>query len=290
MPRELSSVKKAYLFQAVLILIWWLGITFFPKVYGAFEFSSLGREQFNYFLIPDLLLLCGLSIICSWSYKKEIAYVVLGGFAYATFYCLSATWHSDSGYLSSLCMIVGLLFNLLLCFQDKLFRESRSTSFLMNFLKTIFQIVLVWSIFLYVIPEIIDRGIETVSEGRRALGLIGYTLLFLCSSLGILSSYFMTRDGLGTPLPMDSTTNLVTRGPYRFVRNPMAIAGLGQGLGVAMMRESVGVLLYVLLGLFVWNFFVRPIEEEDLTLRFGDEYRNYCEKVKCWFPNFSKLT
>ena len=38
----------------------------------------------------------------------------------------------------------------------------------------------------------------------------------------------MVRDGDGTPFPLDHTSKLVMSGHDRYVRNPMAIAGIGQ--------------------------------------------------------------
>ena len=58
----------------------------------------------------------------------------------------------------------------------------------------------------------------------------------------------MVRDGEGTPLPLDQTNRLVVSGPYYYVRNPMAIAGIGQGLSVALIFQSLPVGIYSLLG------------------------------------------
>lgn len=98
----------------------------------------------------------------------------------------------------------------------------------------------------------------------------------------------MVRDGEGTPLPLDQTNALVVSGPYRFVRNPMAIAGIGQGLAVACLFQSIPILAYSLLGALVWQVVVRPFEERDMINRFGEDYLNYRRNVTCWLPTFSK--
>lgn len=73
--------------------------------------------------------------------------------------------------------------------------------------------------------------------------------LFVCfSSLGLTSSYFMVRDGDGTPLPLDQTNKLVVSGPYSYVRNPMAIASIVQGISVSVIFHSIPILAYALLG------------------------------------------
>jgi len=96
----------------------------------------------------------------------------------------------------------------------------------------------------------------------------------------------MSLFGRGTPLPLDATRELVVRGPYAGVRNPMVMAGLGQGLAVGLYSGSVLVLLYVVVGGLIWDLVVRPMEEADLLRNFGARYQRYREAVKCWCPTF----
>jgi protein-S-isoprenylcysteine O-methyltransferase Ste14 len=90
--------------------------------------------------------------------------------------------------------------------------------------------------------------------------------------------------GRGTPLPLVSTRHLVVSGPYRHVRNPMAIAGILQGIAVAMWLGSWLVLVYSALGAVVWHTLVRPAEERDLRARFGTAYTKYRDSVPLWLP------
>ena len=96
----------------------------------------------------------------------------------------------------------------------------------------------------------------------------------------------MVRDGEGTPLPLDQTNKLVISGPYQYVRNPMAIAGIGQGVAVSIIFQSLPILVYSLLGALVWHLAVRPFEERDMVKRFGESYVQYRERVSCWIPTF----
>ena len=97
----------------------------------------------------------------------------------------------------------------------------------------------------------------------------------------------MITVGRGTPLPLDCPPKLVVRGAYRLVRNPMAVSGLSQGMAVAIGFGSISIACYVVVGMVFWNYFVRPIEEADLEKRFGESYRLYRSKVKCWIPVFN---
>ena len=120
--------------------------------------------------------------------------------------------------------------------------------------------------------------------GRRGIG----AMLFLAfSALNLRSGGVLSTLGRGTPLPLDCPRELVTSGPYAYVRNPMAVAGLGQGLSVAVWLGSWGVLAYVVAGIAVWQWGARPAEERDLEARFGMAYRDYRAAVRCWVPRLS---
>ncbi len=156
-------------------------------------------------------------------------------------------------------------------------------------MKTMLQTSVFWSIFLWILPV----GIQHIESG---MGLNPFefagqkhvaVVIFVCASvLGLASGLTMSARGVGTPLPLDCPQKLVVTGPYRYVRNPMAIAGLSQGFAVGLGLGSIGVILYVVIGMFVWNQWVRPIEELDLLNRFQQAYTEYCGQVRCWIPNF----
>lgn len=76
-------------------------------------------------------------------------------------------------------------------------------------------------------------------------------------------------------LPLDQTNKLVVSGPYAYVCNPMAIAGIGQGIAISVIFQSIPVFAYSLLGALLWHLVVRPFEERDMSRRFGQSYLNY---------------
>lgn len=160
-------------------------------------------------------------------------------------------------------------------------------------LKILIQTVIFWSLFLFVIPA----GLMWIEElwgwhrfdfsGQQTLGLV---LFVLGGSLGLTSGATMGIYGRGTPLPVDAARELVIAGPYRYVRNPMAIAGLTQGTAVALFVGSWLILVYVIIGFFLWNYYVRPVEEQDLQQRFAGDYSRYRCTIRCWFPRFHGYT
>src|SRR5699024_5625757 len=82
--------------------------------------------------------------------------------------------------------------------------------------------------------------------------------------------------------------HLVTRGPYAFVRNPMAIAGIAQGVSMGLLIGSWPVVVYAITGSLLWNWLIRPHEEADLHERFGNEYREDAKRVDCWWPRLNR--
>src|SRR5699024_2326152 len=104
------------------------------------------------------------------------------------------------------------------------------------------------------------------------------------SALGASSAVTMARRGRGTPLPSAMPNRLVVAGPYRWVRNPMAVAGIAQGVAVGLLGTSWLVIAYSLAGGVLWHLLVRPEEERDVAGRFGAAYARYSARVRCWVP------
>jgi protein-S-isoprenylcysteine O-methyltransferase Ste14 len=144
----------------------------------------------------------------------------------------------------------------------------------------------VWTLALIVVPTI-TREVDG-ELGLSPLGgfvvPIGVSLFGAASALGVASAWVMATVGHGTPIPFDAARELVVEGPYRLVRNPMAIAGVGQALGVALWTRSLSTLAIPLAGALVWQLLLRPPEERFLTERFGSSYLAYQREVRCWLP------
>lgn len=156
-----------------------------------------------------------------------------------------------------------------------------------NLAKTAMQVVVFWGLFLFVLPPIVaDLGATFGHPPRPTAFLrsIGVVLFAVASTLGLLSAFTMAVRGSGTPLPLDAPRTLVLTGPYAWVRNPMAVAGLAQGMAVALWHGSIPVLGYVVAGGVLWHVAVRPFEEADLTREFGPAYIEYRNRVPLWVP------
>ena len=90
--------------------------------------------------------------------------------------------------------------------------------------------------------------------------------------------------GRGTLAPVDPPKELVVRGLYRYVRNPMYVGVLWILLGEAWLFVSLAMLVYVAV-FFAWvHGFVVFYEEPTLRRKFGESYERYLRTVHRWLP------
>ena len=164
----------------------------------------------------------------------------------------------------------------------KLFRTAAPAPAARNLAKTTVQIAIVWAFALGVLPALISRAEPRRWRPRR---LAGFGLLGAGSGVGLWAAWVMATEGEGTPVPFDSARRLVVRGPYRHVRNPMALSACVQLLGVALLRGSPGTVALAGASAFGWHTVIRPPEERDLLRRFGADYERYRREVRCWIPS-----
>jgi protein-S-isoprenylcysteine O-methyltransferase Ste14 len=109
------------------------------------------------------------------------------------------------------------------------------------------------------------------------LALSGATLALTCILTFVLV-------GRGTPAPFDPPRRLVVWGPYRIVRNAMYLsAGLALA-GAGIFYQSVPLLGYAALFLFITHLFVVLYEEPTLRRMFDRDYEAYCRRVGRWWP------
>lgn len=105
--------------------------------------------------------------------------------------------------------------------------------------------------------------------GLIALGLIG-------SALGLF------RKAGTRPEPWQPASTLVSRGVYRFSRNPMYLGMALLHLAVALYFLSLGAAVTATLASLLIDRTVIRREEAYLLRRFGAEYQSYCDQVRRW--------
>jgi len=78
----------------------------------------------------------------------------------------------------------------------------------------------------------------------------------------------------------------VSDGPFRYVRNPIYLAGITLLLGVGLLYSPLRVMDFglPLLLLVYFHVAVIRVEEPELRRRFSSEYDEYCKRVPRWLP------
>jgi len=116
------------------------------------------------------------------------------------------------------------------------------------------------------------------------LQVIGIVIGAIGAAIAISCVLTFALVGKGTPAPFDPPRQLVVRGPYRRVRNPMYL-GAGLALGAAsLVYESLALLGFTALFFLATHLFIVGYEEPTLRRTFGESYRTYCAQVRRWLP------
>jgi len=110
---------------------------------------------------------------------------------------------------------------------------------------------------------------RVVGVGFLALGLVFFTA----------SVRRFAIEGRGTLAPWDPPRELVIRGLYRYVRNPMISGVVFILFGESLVLLSRAHALWAAAFLAVNLVYIPLIEEPQLERRFGPAYREYCKHV-----------
>jgi len=113
---------------------------------------------------------------------------------------------------------------------------------------------------------------------------IGVWVILNGCGLSAWCASMLIRYGNGTPLPLDPPKRLVIAGPYRFVRNPMALGFFVLLFGQALLYRSWLVCGYLLVLAAGLHLYLLKIEEPELATRFGPAYKEYRRRVPRWLP------
>ena len=110
----------------------------------------------------------------------------------------------------------------------------------------------------------------------REQAVLGLAMVMLALALTAWSLVAVGRTHLAQP------SQLVTAGPYRFSRNPMYLSWTGLAGGLAVLLNSLWI---ILAGLAAWVYLQLvsiPAEERSLEKMFGPAYDEYRRHVRRW--------
>lgn len=119
------------------------------------------------------------------------------------------------------------------------------------------------------------KGANAITGGLLVLG--GWLL-------GIWANYVQFTEGRGTPVPVMATQKLITRPPYSYCRNPMALGAIIAYQGVSLIAGSLGAALLVALWSAKLLIYIKALEEREMVARFGEAYEDYRRRVPFLLP------
>nr|MEC9420349.1 isoprenylcysteine carboxylmethyltransferase family protein [Pseudomonadota bacterium] len=142
-------------------------------------------------------------------------------------------------------------------------------------------------------PVVVGIGLLLLYAGARLFPALNLTFsgqtsiaaVLLIAGLAIGGHALFRFVMAGTtfnPITPDRARTLVTHGFYRVSRNPMYVADVLLLLAFGIYLGTVTV--FAVVPAFVWyltEFQIRP-EEEHLKRLFGQEYLDYCARVRRW--------
>lgn len=138
-------------------------------------------------------------------------------------------------------------------------------------------VIVAVAILLFRVDAFRSYGVNT--DPRRAGA--GLALLALGLGFAVWARVHIGRNW-GTPMAQKDEPELVTSGPYRFVRHPIYSGILVAGIGTAVALSWLWLLAFALAGIyFVYS---ARVEERYLTAEFPDEYPPYKRSTKMLVP------
>jgi protein-S-isoprenylcysteine O-methyltransferase Ste14 len=153
-------------------------------------------------------------------------------------------------------------------------------------LRSLFYTIIIPGTVTVLIPYLIVSGRgERVAEPWGLLQVVGLAAALLGAAILLRCIWEFMVTGRGTLAPVDPPTQLVVRGLYRYVRNPMYLGAFTLLLGEAALFESSAVLLYAVAWFAIVNLIVLFYEEPVLRRRFGESYERYTATVHRWVPS-----
>lgn len=113
------------------------------------------------------------------------------------------------------------------------------------------------------------------------LGAIGAVLLALGLALAVWARVYLGRNW-GMPMTQKQEPELVTSGPYRFIRHPIYSGLLFALLGTALATDLLGLIIAAALGGYF--YYAASVEEKNLGVTFPAAYPAYRSSTKMIIP------
>ncbi|WP_262694556.1 methyltransferase family protein [Kordiimonas aquimaris] len=126
----------------------------------------------------------------------------------------------------------------------------------------------------------IDQNIYVVAFIPQAFGLVvmtmGIALMIICQA------YMGHAWRIGVPTEREDGQHVVQSGPFRFSRNPIYLGLMLFLLGTLLLLPGPLTVIVFTLSASLTNTLIKS-EEAFMQKSFGQEYTDYCQRVRRWF-------
>ena len=122
-----------------------------------------------------------------------------------------------------------------------------------------------------------------LSYEYKLLDILSYMCYFIGLCILILAvNSFKKQSTTVNPIKIENASSLVTSGVFEYSRNPMYLGMALILLGLALMFNMIGGILFTLLfTIYITKFQIKP-EEEVMERLFGEDFLKYKQNVRMW--------
>ena len=122
-----------------------------------------------------------------------------------------------------------------------------------------------------------------LSYEYKLLDILSYMCYFIGLCILILAvNSFKKQSTTVNPIKIENASSLVTSGVFEYSRNPMYLGMALILLGLALMFNMIGGILFTLLfTIYITKFQIKP-EEEVMERLFGEDFLKYKKNVRMW--------
>jgi protein-S-isoprenylcysteine O-methyltransferase Ste14 len=135
---------------------------------------------------------------------------------------------------------------------------------------------------LVIVVGLVRVGVLRGHEAHDAvLAVVGLVVFIVGLALAVWARVHLGRNW-GTPMSEKIDPELITTGPYRWIRNPIYTGLILAGIGTALAVSPYWLILVAIVGgYFVYS---AVVEQRYMTTRFPDTYPAYRDSTKMLIP------
>jgi protein-S-isoprenylcysteine O-methyltransferase Ste14 len=143
---------------------------------------------------------------------------------------------------------------------------------------------------LYIIPQFLMRVVRINAEdgfGIPGIEIAGIVIMWSGTALALWCAILMFLFGKGTFFVTSAPKKIMTRNIFGVVRNPMMWALFIIVFGEILTFGHLILIAWLIAMIRIIYLIVTSYEEPQLAIRFGEEWKEYCQEVPGWIPRFT---